>query len=148
MKRNWIFTAIIAAISTGLISYFFTRSWKVSIASSIIVLILVLLNNPKRRFIKVFWVTLSVILLLNKFSFKVFGEILGVNFDFEGKTIDGNVSIFLIILAITALGLDFFERRSTLRFPLLDTKSNRVGDVSGNNIHINQNISKRKEDDA
>lgn len=122
----------------GIISYFIYGHWKLSIASSILVMIVVLLNNPKRRYMKAFWVVLSMLLMLNKFYFEIIGSLTDVNYKIGTNEIGNSVSIFLIILAVICLILDYLERNGSLNGTFLSVKKNKTGDINGDGNSINQ----------
>ncbi|MCB0653967.1 MAG: hypothetical protein KDC85_22000 [Saprospiraceae bacterium] len=93
---------------------------------------------------KVFWVILSMLTILNKFFFQVIGNISGIDFKVGSSEVGDAVSIFLVALAGLALVLDYFERNGKLSGTFLEVNKNVNRKVSGTNIHINQQINKEK----
>ena len=144
MKGNWIITSLIAGLIGGILTFYFTSNLKISIVASVIIFILVILRNPKRRYMKVFWVILSMLTILNKFFFQVIGNISGIDFKVGSSEVGDAVSIFLVALAGLALVLDYFERNGKLSGTFLEVNKNVKRKVSGTNIHINQQINKEK----
>ena len=138
MKNNWIITSILSGIVGGIFSYLLINNWKLAFISSIIVAIIVLMNNPKRRYMKAFWVVLSMVVILNKYYFEIIGNLSDTHFKIGSNETGDLVSIFLIILAITCLILDFFERNGKLKGTFLSVKKNNVGDIHGDGNTINQ----------
>ena len=122
----------------GIITWFLTGNWKLSLGSAILVFVIVLMNNPKRRYMKAFWVVLSMILILNKFYFDIAGKISGIDFKVGANKVGNSVTICLIILAVVCLILDYLERNGKLEGTFLSVKKNRVGDINGNGNTINQ----------
>jgi|GEM_PF-1821035 len=141
MKTNWIITSLISGIIGGLIAWLLTGSWQIGILSAVLIFVIVLMSNPKRRFMKAFWVVLSILVILNRFYFEIIGNVSGTSYKVGSNEIGDSVSIFLIILAALCLLLDYLERNGILKGTLFKTNKNTLGDVSGNNIQINQNIS-------
>ncbi|KAA3636947.1 MAG: tetratricopeptide repeat protein [Bacteroidetes bacterium] len=144
MKIPWIITSLIASFIGGLLTYYFTSNLKTSLIASVIVFILVILRNPKRRYIKAFWVILSVLIIQNRFFFEVIGTVSETNFKVGLSEERDVVSVFLILLAALTLFLDYLERNGKLTGTFLEISKNVNQKVSGKFIHINQQITKEK----
>lgn len=138
MKNSWILTSLISGIAAGILCYVLTRNWPLSILSAVLVGVVVLMNNPKRRYMKAFWAILSMVLILNKFFFAVAGNLLGTQFVAGTDEVGDGVSIALVILAGICLLLDYLERNGKLNSKFFSVQKNRVGDITGNNNSINQ----------
>jgi len=108
--ENWIKKSILRGIIVGLISFLLFPNYWFSIFVFMIVTIIMILNNPKRRFMRAFWVVFSGFIGLNKFSLWIAGKIFDVNFLFNTSTLDWTVSIVLLLLAAFLLYLDYLER--------------------------------------
>lgn len=87
---------------------------------------------------KAFWVVLSMLLMLNKFYFEIIGSLTDVNYKIGTNEIGNSVSIFLIILAVICLILDYLERNGSLNGTFLSVKKNKTGDINGDGNSINQ----------
>ena len=138
MKTNWIITSSISGLIGGIIAYVLTSNWKISCVSAILVLVIVLLNNPARRYMKAFWVVLSMFMILNKFFFEVVGSMSDVHFKFGSNEAGSAVSIALAVLAAICLILDYLERNGKLKGSIFSIKKNQVGDITGDGNSINQ----------
>lgn len=139
MKNNWILTSIISGTVGGIIAFLYTNNWKISLVAAIIVLIIVLSYNPQKRYMKAFWVIISMFLILNKFFFEVIGSFSDTYFKVGSNEIGNSVSICLLILAGFCLILDYLERNGKLEGTFLSIRKNKVGDIKGNNNTIDQN---------
>jgi hypothetical protein len=62
MKVNWFVSSIFLAIIGGMITYLLVESWKFSLFSGTIVFIILVVNNPIRRYMKAFYVTILPLL--------------------------------------------------------------------------------------
>lgn len=139
-KINWIIISIILAITGGLITFLLTKSWKLSIVSSVLIFVIALINNPRRRFIKAFWVILSMTMILNRYFFEYTGKLFDIDLKIGTNEAEPVVTVFLIILAGLALILDYLERGGKLKGTFLEIKKNKIGDITGDNNEINQSI--------
>lgn len=145
MKNNWVTISILSALISGLTTFLLTMNWKLSILISGLIFLIVLANNPKRRYMKAFWVVLSMILILNKFFFQVIGEISEIHFKLGSNKIGSAVTISLIFLAGITLLLDYLERNGKLQGTFLEANKYSIGDVKGNNNSVKINIGNNKE---
>ncbi len=148
MKLSWPLTSILIGIIGGLLTFLLTRNWKISLLAGVLISIVMLLNNPKRRYMKAFWAILSLILVLNKFFFEIMGQVSAVHFKVGSDEIGSAATVFLIVLAGIALILDYLERNGKLQGTFLEFNSNKIGNISGNNITINQNIKNNPNSNA
>lgn len=142
MKINWIIISLTAAIVGGIITYLLVRNLNISIISSVIIFILGILGNPKRRFMKAFWAILSMFLILNRFFFEIVGELFDFTFKIGSPKIDYSISIILLVLAGFTLYLDYKERKEKnpgkkIKFLNFNFKWAKIGDGSNDN-YINQ----------
>jgi len=112
MKNNWTIISIGIGLFGGLLSQLIVKDWRVFLLVSIIVSIFMLLRNPEKRYFRAFWVVLSMFLVLNRFFFKIVGQIGQIDFTFGSNEIHWIVSLFLLILAGICLRLDFLERNN------------------------------------
>jgi MFS family permease len=128
--------SIIAALIGGIITYFLTNSWKIALVCAVLVLIVVTLNDPARRYMKAFYVVLFPLLstIYFKISFKT------ENLDLQAGIKElGTVEVLsLTLIAIICLLLDRLERSGKLKGTFLSIKKNTVGDINGNNNQVNQ----------
>jgi len=136
MKINWIVTSVIAAVIAGLITWLLTDSWKVALVSSVIVFVVVMINNPKTRYMKAFYVVLFPLLCNIYFTIHSKTE----NFDIEAglRELDIASIIILGIIAGICLLLDYLERNGKLNGTILSVKKNNAGDINGDGNTINQ----------
>jgi len=142
---SWITISLASSFLSGILTYIFTKSWKISLISSIIVFIIILLNNPKRRFMKAFWATFSLFATLNSFYFNVAGKISNTNFQLANNNISDTLSISLIVLSMFLLYLDYLERKK-ISDPISHyEKNNIIGNFILGNFIINRTISKKIE---
>lgn len=136
MKLHWMIISIIAALIGGIITYFLTNSWKIALVCAVLVLIVVTLNDPARRYMKAFYVVLFPLLstIYFKISFKT------ENLDLQAGIKElGTVEVLsLTLIAIICLLLDRLERSGKLKGTFLSIKKNTVGDINGNNNQVNQ----------
>ena len=108
--NNWYVKSVLTGVVTGLLSMLHFPNYYFGIVVFVVVTIIMILSNPKRRFMKAFWVLLSAFIGLNKFSLLLAGKIFEVNFIFDSTALDWMVSIVLLLLAAILLFLDYFER--------------------------------------
>jgi len=146
MKNNWIFTAIVSGIIGGFLTLILTGFWELALISAILITIIILLNNPKRRYMKAFWIVLSVFVSLNKLFFDVSGELFGIDFKFKSNTVGTSISIGLLVLALSCLLLDYLQRNEKLKGTIFEININKIKNVSGSNITIHQNTNKKNDD--
>ncbi len=146
MQNKWLKVSLLTGVIGALASYFLIAVWQISLTTGLLIFIFVFINNPKKRFLKVFWVLITMFFMLNHFAFKIIGELFGISFNIESNMIGQGASIALIILAIVALALDFFERQGKLTGTIFESNKNSIKDVSGENIHIYQNINSKESD--
>lgn len=138
MKSYWYIISIISGIIGGVIALIILNNWKISLISGLSVFIIILFNNPKRRYIKAFWIIISLIATLNSYFFKLTSDVLGIDFLIEKKGNGGNVILALVFLAMLCLFLDFLERKRRMKGSLFNIYKNEVKNVSGSDIKINQ----------
>ena len=136
MTIKWIVVSVVSGIFGGLITYALTRSWKISLISAVTVLVIVVLNDPKRRFMKAFYVVLFP--LLSNMYFETTASTESFDFFLVLKKIGTTETIVLGIIAIVCLLLDYLERKGRLKGALFSIKKNSVGDISGDNNQVNQ----------
>jgi hypothetical protein len=135
--NNWYLKSIVTGLLSGVVSMILFPNLLFGISVFALVTLIMILNNPKRRFMKAFWVVLSVFIGLNKFSLWIAGKIFDVSFIFDTSVLDWTVSIVLLLLAALLLFLDYLERtdKKFNLFGLINisfTKSENV-----NHTHIN-----------
>lgn len=133
--NNWYIKSILTGLISGLFSLILFPNFIFGVIVFIVVLVLMLINNPKRRFMKAFWVVFSAFVALNKFSLWIAGEILDVEFFFNTSALDWSVSIFLILLLALLLFLDYLERNDK-EFDFLGVINIKPTKVKGNVIHV------------
>ncbi|MFP4846037.1 hypothetical protein [Winogradskyella sp. PE311] len=137
MKINWIIIAVVSAVIGGIITGILTNDFIISIISAILIFLIVIFNNPNRRYIKGFYIVIFP--LLSNIYFKATHK--SKNFDVEAgfKELDNTTTIVLGLIAIICLVLDYLERKGKLGNHILSIKKNKVGDITGDNNQINQN---------
>jgi hypothetical protein len=89
--------------------------------------------NPARRYMKAFYMLISLFMVLNRLTFKVAGEFLGIDFLVESPELEASVSIGLLFLSFGCLYYDFKERgtlKTTKKEPLLDEKGNDKQEIN------------------
>jgi hypothetical protein len=133
--NNWYVKSVLTGVVTGLLSMLLFPNYIFGIIVFVLVTIIMILSNPKRRFMKAFWVLLSAFIGLNKFSLLLAGKIFQVNFIFESTALDWTVSIVLLLLAAFLLFLDYFERTGR-KFNLLGFINISLTKVHDGNTHI------------
>ena len=136
MKTNWILTASGAGVLAGIVTYLLTGSWQLALIGGGIALVLVLLNNPVRRYINAFYVVMLPLLSNFYFKFNLKKEDVALEAGIDELATVPN--IILGLMALTCLALDYLERNGKLEWTFLSVKKNRVGDINGNNNQINQ----------
>lgn len=129
--NNWYIKSIIAGLIIGLLSLIPFANVKFGILVFVIVTVFLIINNPKRRYMRAFWMVFSAFVTLNKFSLWVAGSIFEIDFRFESSVLDWTVSIFLILLSAILLILDYIERS--------DKKFNFWGLININSKYIKGN---------
>lgn len=136
MKINWIVTSFIAATIAGMITWFLTGSWKVALVSMVIVFVIVMINNPKTRYMKAFYVVLFPLLCNIYFTIQSKTE----NFDIQAglRELDIASTIGLFILGVICLILDYLEMNGKLNGTIFSVKKNTTGDINGDGNTINQ----------
>ncbi|WP_420573449.1 hypothetical protein [Kordia sp.] len=147
MKNNWFLISLAAGVIGGFLAYILSGFWQIGIVSAVLIMIVVLLSNPARRYIKAFFFLISVFLCLNKMFFKISGEILGVEFMAESEHTDTILSVGILILALCCLLLDYLQQNDKLKGTIFEVKvnKNKVKNVKGKDIHIHQEINDSKE---
>jgi len=137
MKKNWISTSIISGIIGGFITFVLTGNWKLSLISGIIILIIVQLNNPKRRYIKAFYIVSFPLLFNIYFTINSTSE----NFDIQAglKELDMFSILVLGSISVVCLILDYLERNNKLGTNIFEINTN-INNGSGN---VSQIINKK-----
>ena len=140
MKNNWTIISIGTGILGGLLSHLIVKDWRVNLLIAVIVAIGMLVNNPQKRYMRAFWVLLSMFFVLNRFFFKLVGSISDINFEFGSNEIHWIVSIALLILAGICLRFDYLERNG-IKQSLSSFFSIRINspDISGDLINQGAN---------
>ena len=139
MKINWFLISLISALISGLIAFFITNNWTLTLITIVIVFIIVLKSNPNFRYLYAFYIVLFP--LLSDFYFQL--ELINENLDIQTGIEKMNWSKILILgfIAIACLILDFLQRNYKLKGTFLELNffSNKIGDISGSNNEVNQN---------
>jgi lysylphosphatidylglycerol synthetase-like protein (DUF2156 family) len=135
MKNSWVFVSIISGLLGGILSYIFTKDWKISLAAGVFTMVIVFLRNPKRRFMRAFYIILFT--LIAKIWFLL--DVTTTNFDFKiGLNKLNNTSVIILgCLALLCLILDFISREN-FKSSLFTIKKNKSGNIEGDSNHINQ----------
>jgi len=136
MKNSWVLVSIICGLLSGIFSLIFTKNWKISLIAGVVTAVIILLRNPKRRFIRAFYVILFT--LIAKIWFLL--DITTPNFDLKIglNKLNDTAVIVLGCLAFLCLVLDFFTREK-FKALLLMIKKNKSGNINGDGNQINQN---------
>jgi hypothetical protein len=145
MKNNWFLISLIAGISAGLLSFLIVKSWKVNLIIGVVVLIIMLINNPVRRYMRAFFVIIGLFLAMHRFSFEFIGSKAGIDFQFGSNQMHWVVSVGLLVLAIVCLVLDQIERGARSCNSLFQIKKNSARNISGSNVNIHQSIDENKK---
>lgn len=80
--------------------------------------------------------------LLFNYYFILEGKTTNFNFELGWKEIDKTSVFVLGLISLSCLILDFLERNDKLKGTFLAVKKNKVGNITGNNISINQSNDK------
>lgn len=138
MNLKWILISASSGGIAGGLTYLLTGNWKLALLSSILVFVIVLLNNPKRRYLKAFYIVLIPLACNTYFTIDSKTE----NFNIQAglKELDIMTTLMLGLIALLCLALDYLERSGKLKEALLEINRNSNGNITGNNIHINQKI--------
>lgn len=136
MKLNWIIKSAISGLIGGIITYALTSNWKISLVSSIVIFVLVILNNPNRRYMRAFYIALFP--LLSSVYFNVTSKTENLDMRIGIKELGVAETIVLGLIAIICLILDWLERNGKLEGTIFAVRKNKVGDINGSNNQINQ----------
>lgn len=139
MNYKWLITSAIVGFIGALLAYIIGLNVKQSIVIFVIITIIVLINNPNRRYMKAFWIIFSLIIALNRFSYELVGQIFGIDLNISSGFNSDIISILLILLAGLSLILDYRWRRDNSKDPLKSI-TNRVLIIFGRDINIHQEI--------
>src|SRR5690606_14939122 len=131
MKFNWIATSLVAGSITFFIAYLLIRDWKISLISGVIVLILVLLKNPIKRYMNAFYVVLFPLLSNIFFMFNWKKDGIEINVELNGIATVPN--FILGIIAVLCLLLDYLQRNGKLKGTIFTNRNNKVGNIKGDN---------------
>lgn len=123
MKTSWIITSLIAAIVASLLAYVLTGNWKISVISGAFVAVLVYLNNPKKRYMKAFFIVLFP--LLYNFFLMVDSKTEDWDIKFGFNEVNPLTTALLGLIAIVCLVLDFLERNGKLEKLPFSSKTNK-----------------------
>ncbi len=138
MNKNLAVILILFASVGAIITGFLTESW---LYSSIIFLALLVLGiwfSRRRIFLTLFFVCISPLLTSLTYQLNIQTE--NFNFQVALKELNTIPSWILGICSILCLFFFFLERNGAIKNPLLSSKKNSIGDVTGNNSSINQSI--------
>lgn len=108
MKYNisWLAKSGIAALLAYILTFVMTKSHSVSLFISLIVFLVIVKNNPQYRYMRAGWLSLSLILILQRISFSLVGTFLGADIELLSPKIEVSVIISLILLAAYCFYLD------------------------------------------
>lgn len=140
--NNWYLKSTITGLLSGLLSMILFPNLLFGISVFVLVTVIMIFNNPKRRFMKAFWAVLSIFVGLNKFSLWVAGKIFDVSFIFDTSVLDWTVSIVLLLLAGLLLFLDYLERtdKKFNLFGLINISLTKEENVSHTHINNGANV--------
>ncbi|MDO5969356.1 hypothetical protein Q4Q35_06020 [Flavivirga aquimarina] len=141
MKGNWILTSTVLGIIGGIITYAIIGDWQISLIIAVVILVLVLLNNPATRYMRAFYV-ISFPLLSNIYFF-INSKTGNLNIQAGLKELDLITVAVLGVLSMVCLILDYLERNSKLNGNVIKTSRNSIKNVFGSNINITQTIKKK-----
>ncbi len=111
MKNSWFITALISGVLSGIITFFLTYSWKLAFLAALLITITVMINNPNRKFMKVFWVLIAMLVVVNKSFFDFVGNFSGIPFTFKSIIVGNLITFFLALSSCLCLLLDFNENK-------------------------------------
>jgi hypothetical protein len=136
MKLNWIFISALLGLIGGGLTYILTGHWQLSMICGVLVVAVTLFHNPITRYLRAFY--LVTFPLLSNVYFTIDSKT--ENFDVKAglQKLDLTTTIILGGLAITCLILDYLERSNKLELTWFSSKKNKVGNINGNNNHIQQ----------
>lgn len=108
--NNWFFVSATGGITGFLLSMLFIGNWKVAVIIAIVIFIIIISYNPKRRYLKAFYFVLALLVTLNKFFFQLIGHFSGLDIHIGSDKLNTATNASLIGLAALCLYLDFKER--------------------------------------
>lgn len=101
-------------------------------------------RNPKLDFLRIVYFVLTLFLTLNKVDYKLDVHWKLFEFQIESKEISSGLNILLLVIAVLSLILHFFKITGKRKGVLFINNRNKVGNISGNNISINQEIGSKE----
>jgi len=103
---KWLLVSCAIATISFIATYIITKNVSVSLVTSIVILIILIKNNPRYRYMKIGYLCLGSVLILQRFTFSFIGNILGVDIKLESPNVEIAVLIGLLLLAGYAFHLD------------------------------------------
>ncbi|WP_127022777.1 hypothetical protein [Flagellimonas beolgyonensis] len=140
MKLNWFVISFFIGVLAGIICFLVSKSISLSLIIGFLVLLVMMLYNPQRRYIKAFWAILINLILLNRVVYKFLGKIANVSFEISSPVLSDTVSVSLVLLCIITLIFDFIERNQKNASSGISKKENSLGSIKGDGNKINQKI--------
>lgn len=136
-KINWFGRSLIVGLIISLLLYYYTNNVLLSFIGGGVCVAVFWIYHPKRRYIRLVYTLLTMLIVLNNYFVELYGNVSGINFMLGKKTIDPLVSISIVILTIIALILDYLERRKKGKIVFFKWKSNNT-QINGDNNKVNQ----------
>lgn len=139
MNTNWIVTSMMFGLLGGIITFYLTGNWTLSIIASFVVIIIIQFFNRATRYMRAFYTVVVPLLCNIYFTFQSKTEY----FDIEAglRESDKNTIFFFGTIAVTCLVLDYLERNNKLnKFFEFNINSSKV---DGSNNITNQIINKK-----
>ncbi|HHL32401.1 MAG TPA: hypothetical protein ENJ41_07420, partial [Oceanospirillales bacterium] len=99
MTNKWLKTSIITGIIAGILALILSASWKTALIIAVVMTVLMIINNPKKRYMRVFWMLTAMFGLLNSFAFQFVGQVFDRDFEIKNNMLSNTVSIALVVLA-------------------------------------------------
>ncbi|MCP4937113.1 MAG: hypothetical protein GY927_23625, partial [bacterium] len=119
LLQDWWVRSILAGLALGILAAVVIPdpwNWRFSMVVGAITTALVLINNPKKRYMKAFWAVLGVLIVWNllpglKATFHQDGAAGKTYFDLLIEKLDWPMNLGLMLILCFLLFLDFWERR-------------------------------------
>ena len=119
LLQDWWIRSILAGLAVGVLTAIAIPdpwNWRLSVAAGTVVTALMLINNPRKRYMKAFWSVLGVLSLWNvlpglRASFSQVGASGKTSFELLIESLDWPVNLGLILLLCYLLYLDYQEGR-------------------------------------
>lgn len=139
MNLKRILTFFISGLISGITSYILSKNILISLILSITVMFAISFKKQQSRYMNAFYIVIApLISVFANIYFKLYVKSEHVDFSVGLKQIDTTSTIVLACIATICLLLDFIDRKGKLKGSIFSIKSNKIGDINGNNNQLNQ----------